>query len=169
MIQSRERDGLRIIVAVRHSAGLLLYHRREDTIEVLIAHMGGPFWAGKDEHAWSIPKGEHESGEDSLQAARREFSEELGLEVPAGEPFALGSVKQASEKIVSVWALEADLDVPEIHGDTFELQWPRGSGQIACFPEVDRAGWFDIDTAAVKLVRGQVAFLDLLVQHARHV
>jgi len=147
---------------MRHSAGLLLYRRRENTIEVLIVHMGGPFWAHREEHAWSIPKGEHEPGEDSLEAARREFAEELGLEAPAGDALALGSVKQSSGKIVSVWALEADLDIVEIHSNTFELQWPRGSGQSASFPEVDRAGWFDLETAAVKLVKGQVAFLDLL-------
>lgn len=149
-------------MAVRHSAGLLLYRRRENTTEVLIAHMGGPFWAHREEHAWSIPKGEHEPGEDSLEAARREFGEELGLQAPAGDALALGSVKQSSGKIVSVWALEADLEVVEIHSNTFELQWPRGSGQLASFPEVDRAGWFDLDTAAVKLVKGQVVFLDLL-------
>jgi predicted NUDIX family NTP pyrophosphohydrolase len=149
-------------LAVKHSAGLLLYRCRENEIEVLIAHMGGPFWAGKDERAWSIPKGEHEPDEDSLLAARREFTEELGLEVPAGEPVALGSAKQASGKVVTVWALRADLDVTDINSNTFELQWPRGSGQIVRFPEVDRAGWFDIDTAAVKLVKGQVVFLELL-------
>jgi predicted NUDIX family NTP pyrophosphohydrolase len=149
-------------LAVRHSAGLLLYRRRENKIEVLIAHMGGPFWASRDERAWSIPKGEHEPNEDSLRAARREFFEELGLKVPAGEPLALGSAKQASGKLVTVWALEADLDVTDIRSNTFELQWPRGSGQIVRFPEVDRAGWFDLDTAAVKLVKGQVVFLDLL-------
>jgi predicted NUDIX family NTP pyrophosphohydrolase len=149
-------------VAVRHSAGLLLYRHRDNTIEVLIAHMGGPFWAHREERAWSIPKGEHEPGEDSLRAARREFAEELGLEAPAGGALALGSVKQSGGKIVSVWALEADLEIVEIHSNTFELQWPPGSGQIASFPEVDRAGWFDIDTAAVKLVKGQVVFLELL-------
>jgi predicted NUDIX family NTP pyrophosphohydrolase len=154
-------------VLERHSSGLLLYRRREGAVEVMIVHMGGPFWARRDERAWSIPKGEHESGEDSLQAARREFAEELGLRVPSGETLALGSVKQPAGKIVSVWALEADLDVAEIHSNTFELEWPRGSGRISSFPEVDRAGWFDLDMAAVKLVKGQVEFLRLLEQRIR--
>jgi predicted NUDIX family NTP pyrophosphohydrolase len=131
-------------------------------IEVLIGHMGGPFWAPKDNGAWSIPKGEHTALERPLQAARREFEEELGYAAPGGEPLHLGAVRQPHGKIIEVWALEGDIDVSEIHGNTFEMQWPPGSGEMREFPEIDRAGWFDLDHARRKLVPGQVPFLDEL-------
>lgn len=133
-------------------------------MEVLLAHMGGPFWARRDAGAWSLPKGEHEPGEESLAAAQREFSEELGLPVPGGSALELGALKQPSGKVVHAWALEADLDVSEVHGNTFELEWPRGSGQVRRFPEVDRAEWFAISAARERLIGGQVPFLDRLLE-----
>jgi predicted NUDIX family NTP pyrophosphohydrolase len=149
----------------RSSAGLLLYRTHAGMLEVLIAHMGGPLWARKDEAAWTIPKGEYKAGEDPLTAARREFAEELGQSAPDGNPAHLGSASQPSGKIVDVWAQENDLDVSEIHSNTFQMQWPPGSGRMMDFPEVDRAGWFDLDHARVKLVKGQVPFLDALERH----
>ncbi|MGH2833076.1 MAG: NUDIX domain-containing protein [Solirubrobacteraceae bacterium] len=147
----------------RRSAGLLLYRRAENgALEVLIAHMGGPFWAHKDSGAWSIPKGEYSPSEDPLQAARREFHEELGLPPPQGQELHLGSARQRSGKIIDIWALPADLEVGEIHGNTFQMHWPPGSGQLRSYPEVDRAGWFDTPQARDKLTPGQVPFLDEL-------
>jgi predicted NUDIX family NTP pyrophosphohydrolase len=151
---------------MRSSAGLLLYRRRDGELEVLLAHMGGPYWASKDEHAWSIPKGEYEPHEDPLQAAIREFTEELGHDPPSGQPLNLGPVKQPNGKVVRVWALEGEVDISEIHSNTFPLKWPPGSSQISEFPEVDRAEWFDLNAAARKLVKGQIPFLELLRQHA---
>lgn len=151
----------------RRSAGLLPYRRRGDgAIEVLIAHMGGPFWARKDDAAWSIVKGEHGDGEDALAAARREFSEETGAPAPSGEPLALGELRQRGGKLIAAWAVEAgELDPSGFHSNTFTLEWPRGSGALREFPEVDRAAWFSCETARRKLVTGQVAFLDAL-EHA---
>ncbi|QRP47544.1 NUDIX domain-containing protein [Amycolatopsis sp. FDAARGOS 1241] len=144
-------------MAAKHSAGLLLFRRRAE-VEVLLAHMGGPFWAKKDEAAWSLPKGEVEDGEDPAAAARREFAEELGLPAPEGEWHALGDVRQ-SGKVVTAWAVEADLDPATIVPGTFELEWPPRSGKKQEFPEVDRVGWFGPAAAAEKLVKGQRAFL----------
>ncbi|MEP7035696.1 MAG: NUDIX domain-containing protein [Actinomycetota bacterium] len=146
----------------RQSAGLLL-HRTGAFQEVLLAHMGGPFWMRKDEGAWSIPKGEFEPGEDPLAAARREFEEELGSPPPPGPPRPLGSIRMRAGKVVSVWALEADFDASTAVSNLFELEWPPGSGLRKSFPEVDRADWFSLDVARTKLVRGQVPFLDRLV------
>ena len=129
----------------------------------MLAHMGGPFWARKDEAAWSIPKGEHGPDDDPLDAARREFEEEIGRPVPAGPMVELGAVKQASGKVVTAWALEADIDVSEIESNTFTVEWPRGSGRMQEFPEVDRAEWFGVEEARSKLVRGQVPLLDALL------
>jgi len=147
----------------RLSSGLLLFRRREARLEVLLVHLGGPFWRLRDAGGWSLPKGEHEPDEDSLGAARREFAEELGLDPPAGEAIELGSVKQPSGKLIHAWALEADVDVSEIHSNSFQLEWPRGSGEVRQFPEVDRAGWFDLATAREKLIAGQHPLLDLLL------
>lgn len=144
------------------SAGILLF-RRLGGLEVLLAHMGGPFWARRDDGAWSIPKGELEPGEEAEPAARREFTEELGLPVPPGELMALGEVRQAGGKIVSAWALEADLDPDTIVPGTFELAWPPRSGRLQTFPEVDRVGWFAADAARSKIVKAQAAFLDRLL------
>ena len=145
------------------SAGLLLYRRTTDGVEVLIAHMGGPFWSGKDEHAWSIPKGEYEPGEDPLAAARREFEEELGMPAPDAVVRLLGEFRQRSGKIVTVFAAEADLVVDSITSNTFPLEWPPRSGRIVEFPEVDEARWVPIDVARTKLVVGQVPALDALL------
>ena len=124
--------------------------------------MGGPFWARQDDRAWSIPKGEYERGEDALAAAEREFAEELGIAAPDGPRIALGELRQPSGKVVTVWAVEADVDLAGFDPGTFELEWPRGSGTIQAFPEIDRAEWFGLATARAKLVSGQVPFLDRL-------
>ncbi len=129
---------------------------------MLLAHMGGPFWRGKDERAWSIPKGEPLDGEDDLAAARREFTEELGLPVPAGRLVDLGEVRQASGKAVRAWALEADLDPGAVVPGTFTLELPRGSGRMVEFPEVDRVAWLSVPEARPRIVAAQAAFLDRL-------
>lgn len=144
----------------KRSAGLLLY--RGD-LQVLLGHMGGPFWARRDDGGWSIPKGEYESDEPARQAAYREFVEELGLPVPPGELIDLGEQRQPSGKIVTVWALGADLDLAGFDPGTFEMEWPRGSGRVQHFPEIDRAAWLDLETARRKLVGGQRPFLDRLL------
>jgi predicted NUDIX family NTP pyrophosphohydrolase len=149
---------------VRRSAGLLLFRRRGEDVELLVAHMGGPFWARKDAHAWSIPKGEFEEGEDPIAAARREFAEELGASPPGGDPVDLGEVRQSGGKRVHVWAVEGDLDADAIVSNTFEIEWPRGSARMQAFPEVDRAAWVAPDVAREKLVKGQVAFVDRLLE-----
>ena len=150
------------------SAGLLLYRRvnQDDKVvlEVLIAHMGGPFWAHKDEGAWSIPKGEYESDEDPFLAAKREFEEELGSAPPLVVYSDLGSVSQPGGKLVTAWAAEADFDAAGVVSNTFELEWPRGSGRMRSFPEIDRASWFTAEVARVKLVRGQHQLIDRLLQ-----
>ncbi|BBX99229.1 NUDIX domain-containing protein [Mycobacterium lacus] len=147
------------------SAGVLVYRVRDGAIEVLIAHPGGPFWARKDDGAWSIPKGEYADGDDPWAAARREFAEELGLPVPDGPRIDLGSLKQPSGKVVTAFAVHGDLDVTETRSNTFELEWPRGSGRVREFPEVDRVGWFPVARAYTKLLKGQRAFLDRLLAH----
>jgi predicted NUDIX family NTP pyrophosphohydrolase len=148
----------------RRSAGLLLYRRAASgEIEVMLGHMGGPFWARKDEGAWSIPKGEYGQDEDPLAAAKREFEEEIGQPAPDGPLLSLGEVRQAGGKVVTAWALEADMDVSEIESNTFTVEWPRGSGRSQEFPEVDRATWLAVGVARVKLVKGQVPLLDALL------
>jgi predicted NUDIX family NTP pyrophosphohydrolase len=143
------------------SAGLLLFRRRPAGVEVLLVHMGGPFWARKDEHAWSIPKGEYEPGEDPAAVAAREFAEELGSGPPDGPTLDLGSARQ-SAKTVIVFAREGDFDAATTVSNTFTVEWPPRSGRFQDFPEVDRAEWFDLPTAAGKLVKGQVVFLSRL-------
>lgn len=153
------------------SAGIVVWRRVDGAngtrIDVLLGHMGGPFWARKDDGAWSIPKGLPEPGETPLDAARREFVEELGLPVPAGELVELGEFRQSSKKTVAVWAVElpgdATLDLDSIESNTFEMEWPPRSGERQSFPEIDRAAWFDLDTARRKVVGGQVIVFDLLV------
>jgi predicted NUDIX family NTP pyrophosphohydrolase len=154
-----------IIGAVPTLSAALLLHRVNDMgeREVLLVHPGGPLWARKDAGAWSIPKGEYVDGEEPEAAARREFAEELGLAVPAGDVVALGSVTQPSRKIVTAFALAADLDLTEFRSNTFELPWPPKSGTLQRFPEVDRAEWFTLDDARVKLLKGQLPFLDTLL------
>jgi predicted NUDIX family NTP pyrophosphohydrolase len=144
------------------SAGLLLYRTREGTREVLLAHPGGPFWARRDDGAWSIPKGEVDEGEDPYAAARREFAEELGAMPPDGEPLSLGEVRLKSRKRVVAWALEGDFEPSQLVSMTFEMEWPPRSGRKETFPEVDRAAWFDLETARVKLNPGQAPLLDAL-------
>jgi predicted NUDIX family NTP pyrophosphohydrolase len=148
---------------MKQSAGLLLYRKRE-VIEVLLVHPGGPFWAKKDAGSWSIPKGEFLSDEEPQVAARREFYEELGVAAPEGELMELGSAKQSSGKVVYAWALEADLDTEHVKSNLFEMEWPPKSGQMQEFPEVDRAGWFSLQEASNKLVKGQVPLLEALAR-----
>ena len=148
----------------RTSAGILLHRLGPDGREVLIGHMGGPFWARKDDRAWSIPKGEHGPDEDPLAVAHREFAEELGSPVPATDLVPLGRLR-ASGKVLTVWAAEGDLDAEACTSNTFELEWPPRSGRIQEFPEIDRAAWFPLDQARAKLVPGQVPFLDRLAAH----
>ena len=149
----------------RMSAGLLLYRRGTDGYDVLIGHPGGPFWARKDEAAWSIPKGEYTDDEDPWDAAQREFVEEIGLPVPEGPRVALPPVKQSGGKIVTAFAVAADLDVTDSVSNTFELEWPKGSGTIKEFPEMDRVAWFSLADAYVKLLKGQRPLLDHLLSH----
>jgi predicted NUDIX family NTP pyrophosphohydrolase len=144
----------------RLSAGVLLHRTGPDgAVQVLLAHMGGPFWARKDEGAWSIPKGEHPAEEDAQAAARREFAEELGSPAPDGELRDLGTVRSGS-KVITAFALVGDLDADRVVSNTFELEWPPRSGRTQTFPEVDRAAWFDLDTARRKIVKSQRPFLD---------
>jgi predicted NUDIX family NTP pyrophosphohydrolase len=142
----------------KHSAGLLLYRRRVE-VEVFLVHPGGPFWAGKDVHAWSIPKGEFAGDEDPLQAAKREFAEETGLTVE-GMPLALSPLKQPGGKVVYAWAVEGDCDPATIVSNSFALEWPPRSGRMQEFPEVDRAAWFPLAVARQKIHKGQVPLLD---------
>jgi predicted NUDIX family NTP pyrophosphohydrolase len=145
------------------SAGVLVYRTRDGVVEVLIAHPGGPFWARKDDGAWSIPKGEYADGDDAWAAAQREFGEELGLPVPAGPRVDFGPLKQPSGKVVTTFAVRGDLDVTDARSNTFELEWPKGSGRMREFPEVDRVAWFPVAQARTKLLKGQRAFLDQLM------
>ena len=146
----------------KSSAGILLWRRGVDGLEVFIAHMGGPFWAKKDAAAWSIPKGEYLADEDALLAARREFVEEIGVAVPELDYVKLGEFRQASGKIVTAFAAESDFEVAEVHSNTFPVEWPPRSGRIQEFPEIDRAEWMPVADAAWRLVKGQVAMLDAL-------
>lgn len=142
------------------SAGLLLHRTGPDgAVQVLLAHMGGPFWARKDDGAWSIPKGEHAPSEDARAAARREFAEELGTPAPEGELRELGTVRSGA-KVIAAFTLAGDFDADRIVSNTFELEWPPRSGRTQTFPEVDRAAWFDLDTARRKIVKSQRPFLD---------
>jgi predicted NUDIX family NTP pyrophosphohydrolase len=150
-------------VATR-SAGLLLHRRAVGALEVLLAHMGGPFWARRDAGAWSIPKGEIEAGEEPLTVALREFEEELGRPAPDGPVLELGEFRQAGGKRVVVFAREGDFDASRITSNEFEMEWPRGSGRTRRFPEVDRAEWMPLDRARERLVRGQVPALEELVR-----
>lgn len=146
----------------KRSAALLVYRYNSDGLEVLIAHMGGPFWAKKDDGGWSIPKGEYEPPEEPLAAARREFEEEMGSPAPAGPYFELGEAKQSSGKIITTFAVLGDFDVTTFVSNVFQMEWPPGSGRMQEFPEMDRAAWFDLDQAASKLVKGQRPILETL-------
>jgi predicted NUDIX family NTP pyrophosphohydrolase len=145
----------------RVSAGLLMYRRRGDTLEVLLVHPGGPFWANKDLGAWTIPKGEVAEGEDELATAQREFEEETGFR-PNGPFQALGSVRQKAGKIVHAWAFEGDGDPAAIRSNAYRVEWPPGSGQWQTYPEVDRAEWFDLDEGRRRINPAQAELLDRL-------
>ena len=145
------------------SAGILLYRLQNGEAEVFLVHPGGPFWAKKDEGAWSIPKGEYEVGEDPLEVAQREFLEETGFEFD-GPLHPLTALKQPSGKTISAWAMEGDVDATALTSNTFTLEWPPKSGKVREFPEVDRGAWFDLPTARIKLLAGQRGFLDQLAQ-----
>lgn len=145
---------------MKQSAGLLLYRHRNSGPEVLLVHPGGPYWAKKDEHAWSIPKGEFAAGEEAVAAAVREFEEETGF-VPDGTPVPLGVLK-ASGKVIHAWAIEGDWSPAELRSNKLAIEWPPRSGKIMRFPEVDRAAWFNLPTARTKIHKGQIALLDAL-------
>ncbi|MFJ9866894.1 NUDIX domain-containing protein [Streptomyces sp. NPDC101165] len=150
----------------KRSAGLLLFRHTDDGLEVLLGHMGGPFFAKKDAGAWTVPKGEYEPDEPAWEAARREFREELGLAPPDGQAVLLGEVAQANGKIVTVWAIEADLDPAAIAPGTFTMEWPPRSGRTQEFPELDRVAWFGLDRARALIITAQAAFLDRLAEHS---
>jgi predicted NUDIX family NTP pyrophosphohydrolase len=141
------------------SAGLLIHRRIAGVFEFLLVHPGGPFWAGKDEGAWSIPKGLIADNEDELEAAKREAEEELGVAVD-GDFRPLGSYKQPGGKIVIAWSVEADVDADAIRSNVFTMEWPPKSGRMKEFPEVDKAGWFPLPEAGLKILKGQRAMLD---------
>ena len=145
----------------KRSAGLLMFRRKGDGLEVLLVHPGGPFWKNKDLGAWTIPKGEHDAGEEALSAAAREFQEETGIE-PRGPFIELTPVKQAGGKVVAAWAFGGDVDAAAIRSNTFSLEWPRGSGRFQDFPEVDRAEWFSLDDARRKILGAQATLLEEL-------
>lgn len=146
----------------RASAGILLHRVRGGVLEVLIGHPGGPFWVRRDEGAWTIPKGEYGPGEDPWDAARREFAEELGCPPPDGPRSDLGSLRQPGGKILTVFAVCADLDLGAVHSNTFTLEWPRDSGTLREFEELDRVAWLPAAAARPKLLAGQRGFLDRL-------
>lgn len=145
------------------SAGLVLFRRRTDTLEVLLVHPGGPLWAKKDDGVWSIPKGRPEPDEELLAAAIREFREETGL-TASGEFITLPSVKQPGGKLVHAWAVEGDCDPAMAHSNSFSMEWPPRSGRMQSFPEVDRAEWFTLPVARQKILLGQAPLLDALEQ-----
>jgi predicted NUDIX family NTP pyrophosphohydrolase len=160
----------------KRSAGLLLYRWVDDDVgsgpgddperalEVLLGHPGGPFWARKDDGAWSIPKGEYVEGEDPWTVALREFEEELGKKPPPGARIELGPIKQPGGKIITAFAVHGDVDLEGTVSNTFELEWPKGSGIIKEFPEIDRVAWFPVTTARGKLLKGQQPLLDQLLR-----
>ena len=148
------------------SAGILPYRARSGRLEVLLVHPGGPFWARKDLGSWSIAKGEYEEGEDPLQAALREFFEETGFR-PAGPFLPLTQRKQASGKLVDAWATESDWDPSRLVSNSFSMEWPKGSGRVREFPEVDRAEWFEISEAMRRINPAQAGFIDELVEKLR--
>ncbi|MFC9112897.1 NUDIX domain-containing protein [Streptomyces sp. NPDC057092] len=148
------------------SAGLLLFRRTGEGVEVLLGHMGGPFHARRDAGAWTVPKGEYGPDEAAWEAARREFEEELGLPPPDGEAVPLGEVRQSGGKTVTAWAVEADLDPAAVVPGTFTMEWPPRSGRTQEFPELDRVAWFSLDRAREVVVSAQTAFLDRLAEHS---
>jgi len=152
----------------KHSAGILLFRFGNEKLKVMLVHPGGPFWAKKDNGTWSIPKGLFEEKENPIDAAKREFKEETGFEVD-GEFIELGELQQPSKKIIHAWALEKDLDETKIMSNTFTLEWPKNSGRLQEYPEIDKAGWFDIEQAKKKILKGQIGFIDKLVEILNYV
>jgi len=140
-----------------------MFRRQARSVEVLLVHPGGPFWARKDLGAWSLPKGEYLEGEEPLAAALREFEEETGV-TPHGPFLALGEIRQPSGKVIAAWAFEGDCDCAKIQSNLFSMEWPRGSGKTREFPEIDRGEWFGLDAAREKILKGQAAFLDRLME-----
>ena len=149
----------------KRSAGILLFRQVPGGVEVLLGHLGGPFWARKDARAWTIVKGEYEPPEQARAAARREFTEELGLPAPEGEYVELGEVRQSGGKTVTVWAVAGELDPARVVPGTFEMEWPPRSGKRQTFPELDRVAWLAPAEAAEKIVGGQRPFLERLAEH----
>ena len=145
------------------SAGILVYKKNGSNVEVLLLHLGGPFWQKKD--SWTIPKGETEIGEDDFSAAKREFSEEVGMSPPNGAYFDLGTINQSSVKANHIWAVEGDMDLAGFKSNTFSVEWPPRSGRIQSFPECDQAEWFTLDNAKNKLLTVQKGFIDKLESH----
>jgi predicted NUDIX family NTP pyrophosphohydrolase len=152
---------------VTTSAGLVVFRERAGGLQVLLAHMGGPYWARKDDGAWTIPKGELEDGEQPPAAARREYAEELGHPPPEGPLLELGEIRQRGGKRVVAFAVEGDFDPAQLRPGMFELEWPQRSGRLQEFPEVDRVAWFDLETARRKIVGAQAELLDRLAQARR--
>ena len=147
----------------QQSAGLLLYRKQNDGLEIFLVHPGGPFWAKKDLGSWSIPKGEFD-GEDSLVAAKREFYEETGLPAPLGEYFPLEPIRQKGGKIVHAWAVEGELDAGQMRSNSFEMEWPPRSGKRQTFPEIDMGAWFSVQEALEKINPGQIGLIRELVE-----
>lgn len=145
----------------KRSAGILMYRTCNQRLELFLVHPGGPFWARKDEGAWSIPKGEYSDDEDPLKAATREFEEETGFEA-VGEMLELTAIKQQGGKIVRAWAVEGDCDATAIKSNTFSMEWPPRSGKSREFPEIDRAEWFDVKQAREKILKGQIGLIEEL-------
>jgi predicted NUDIX family NTP pyrophosphohydrolase len=150
-----------MVKSSKPSAGLLLYRRLPDSIQLFLAHPGGPFWQNRDVGAWTIPKGVAEAGEDLLAAACREFEEETGVH-PVGPFIPLGTIRQKAGKLVHGWAWEGEADAARVISNTMRTEWPRGSGRLITFPEVDRCAWFDPDTARQKINPAQAEFIDRL-------
>jgi len=146
----------------KQAAGILLYRRRPSGLELLLAHPGGPLWARKDVGAWTLPKGQFTDGELPLDAAKREFEEEMGT-APSGEFQPLGTVKQPSGKVIHAWAAESEFDTTTVKSNLFSMEWPPKSGKMGEFPEVDRAEWMSIERARLKILKGQSPFIDRLL------
>lgn len=152
----------------KRSAGLLMFRKRGGKLEVFLVHPGGPLWVTKDDGVWSIPKGEYAEGEDPLETARREFEEETGLR-PIGQMIPLAEIEQPSGKVVHAWAFEGDFDPAKLRSNTFSMEWPPKSGKVRQFPEVDRGGWFSLEEAKGKILKGQDGLLAELAAKATEV
>lgn len=154
-------------MAKKQSAGLLIYRMKDGQLEVLIAHPGGPFFAKKDDGIWSIPKGLYEDSEDPINAAKREYEEEIGMPAPNGRYTKLGEIKRKDGKTIQAWSVEGDVNQDKVKSNNFEMEWPPRSGQKQEFPEIDRAAWFNLEIAALKLQPIQVEFLKRLAEHLK--